>query len=336
MATIYDVAKAAGVSPTTVSFVLNNSSRSISPATRQRVLETMEALNYRPNSAARGLVRRRHNSIGIYLPTIGKGVLSNPYSAGLLDGIVEAATEKGFDVTLVTRPVTQAHETLHAGRMDGVVTLSPQPDLDLAALVSDLPVVTIAGPQPGPGWDNVDVDNAGAIRLIVEHLLALGHTRLAHLTGSLDQLSARLRRDAFVAALEAHGLTPHSLVEGSYFRRDAETAAARLAAALKHGPRPTAVVCASDVLACATLEALTHSNLRIPDDLSLTGFDDTDVASLTQPRLTTLHQPLHEIGRTAALRLLERIGGMPACGESLLLPASLVVRESTAPHSEAV
>jgi DNA-binding LacI/PurR family transcriptional regulator len=333
MATIYDVAKAAGVSPTTVSFVLNNSARSISPATRQRVLATMEALNFRPNAAARGLVRRRHDSIGVYLPTIGKGVLSNPYSAGLLDGIVEAATERGVDVTLVTRPVARAAETLHAGRMDGVLALSPQPDLDLESLARDLPVVTIAGPAPGLAWDNVDIDNAQAVRLVVEHLLQLGHTKLAHLTGSLDQLSARIRRDTFVAVLQEHGLLPYALIEGTYFRREVAAAGERLVEALRGPDRPTAVVCASDNLARAALNALRTTSLRVPEDVSLTGFDDADVSTLTTPRLTTLHQPLHELGRIAASLLLERIGGAPASGKSHLLPATLVVRDSTQPPS---
>jgi len=213
MPTIHDVARESGVSITTVSMVLNKGSRPVSAEARRRVLEAARALNYTPNANARALVSRRIRSVGVVFGTNQTGLnLVNPYISAVLQGVLDAATEREHNIGLYTRPWRDAERDAAAfrdGRADGVLIFAPVLGSDLVPGIAALgmPLVVVSGPSGEPEVPYVDVDNAHGVRLAVEHLLGLGHRRIAHLMGNLDQANVLERRDAFCAALGEAGVS---------------------------------------------------------------------------------------------------------------------------------
>jgi LacI family transcriptional regulator len=334
MATIYDVAREAGVSPSTVSFVLNDGPRPVSVATRARVLAAMESLQFQPSNVARSLARGRLNQIGLCFPLMGTFMLVSPYTLLLIRGIMEAANAADFDIVLINLRQRPLERTLHSGRMDGGLLIIPPADIDLSHLDKRFPLVTIAGTPPGGeiSYDNVDIDSALGIQLAVEHVASLGHRFVGHVTGSLDQFSAQLRRDSFLRAVERLGLPEPVVIAGAYsdHNRDRNTAAIR--SVLERPTRPSALVCANDFLARCAQDAAESLNLVVPRDLSLTGFDDSPVSLAPEPKLTTLRQPVHRVGYEAVQLLLRRIDGA-AEPSNLLVAPELIVRDSTVPPS---
>jgi DNA-binding LacI/PurR family transcriptional regulator len=332
-ATIYDVARQAGVSPSTVSFVLNDGPRPVSAPTRARVLAAIEALQFKPSATAQRLARGRLGQIGLCFPLMGTFMLVSPYTLMLIRGVLEAANEVGYDLILVNLRQRPLPDTLHSGRMDGGLLIIPPSDIDLSGLDPGFPLVTIAGQPPGPvsHHDNVDIDSALGIRLAVEHVAAQGHRLLGHVTGSLDQYSAWLRRDAFVEAVARCGLPEPLVVPGAYSDHNRERNIIAIREALAKPTRPTALVCASDFLARCAQAAATQVGLRVPEDLALTGFDDVELARAEAPHLTTLRQPISDVGYAAAERLLARIHTGPLPPENLLVAPELIIRDSTPP-----
>lgn len=332
MATIYDVAKASGVSLATVSNVINNGSRPVRPETRQRILDAIERLDYHPSAVARGLARQRTRTIGILFGVVeSSAIVINAYSAAILQAVLAEAAETGYDVTHLTAPWRGAAESLRAfrdGRTDGNVIVAPPFDSDiLPALVSlGLPLVAVSAPPSGV--PSVDVDDAAGARLAMGHLLSLGHRRIAHICGPLNLPSALVRREGYALALREAGiaLQEEYLVPGSYRPEEGYAATRRLLALPEP---PTAIFAANDEIALGVLEAAREMGVSIPGRLSLVGVDDRPVSALLTPPLTTVRQPFEEIGRRATRLLVEAIGGAsPAATAELFLP-HLVVRGST-------
>jgi LacI family transcriptional regulator len=329
------VARISGVSTATVSNVLNNADRPVHPRTRERVLEAVRHLNYHPNAMARGLVGRRLETIGVHFGTIESEVITNPYASLILQGILLASSQRGYNVTLWTKRWYSAMESAASfgdGRADGYIVVAPPLNSDIVCglAAAGLALVAISSQQVPRGVPFVDVDNITGLRIATEHVIALGHRRIAHIGGDSQQPSVADRRRGYREAMAAAGLPvpPEYLVTSWYMVEECQQDARRL---LQLPNRPTAIVTGSDHIAHGLLKVARELGIRVPEELSVTGFDDLPSASLVEPQLTTVRQPLVEIGQKAAQILFDRIEGVEMAPESVVATPTLVVRGSTAP-----
>ena len=335
-----DVARAAGVSVATVSYVLNGGPRGVSDEKRRRVLDAVAALGYRPNAIARSLRAKHTHVLGLVLPSG-----ASPYFAALAHAIEEAAAARGYQMVVANaldrteREATQIEALLRL-RVDGLIWIPadvragkrhPVPAIQL-----DVPTVQVDRVRPGTQgqYDAVVSDNEGGGALAAAHLLALGHRRVAVISGRREhhhaqQRLAGARHQLARAAVEL----PARWVEYTDFSYAAGAAAAAAWLAVPPSERPTAIIAGNDRTAIGALYAASQAGVRVPDQLSVVGFNDVPPAAFTVPPLTTVAQPLDEIGSVAVARLLARIetpqlAPQPA---TVQLPVKLVVRASTAP-----
>jgi DNA-binding LacI/PurR family transcriptional regulator len=327
-----DVAALARVSRTTVSFVLNGRDVQISPATRERVLQAARQLGYQPHAGARQLAAGRSHTLGLVLQQSADQVAGDALLAETLRGLMTAARTGGFRIIVeATEPGADPYgDLLRSGRTDGLVVSGPRTDdSELADMVhAGFPVV-LQGSLPNATVPSVDVDNLAGARAAVEHLLALGHRRIACITNApLAYTSAQARLAGYRSALGAAGIEidPAWVQEGAF---DAQSGNRAMVALLDRAD-VTAAFVASDVVAFGAIGALRARRLRVPDDMSIVGFDDIPLAGLFDPPLTTVRLPAYELGHAAGIALLDRIShaSVPA---RTLLPTELVVRASTGP-----
>jgi LacI family transcriptional regulator len=316
--TIFEVARAAGVSTGTVSRALNNRA-GVNVDTRARVLEVIERLGYVPDIGARQLARRSKTVIGITRFT--NNSLRNPYYTLLVNLIQEALVDAGYVVRIL--------ENDEPGGCAGVILpgvhLTDSRPEELRRRKVPFVVISDADDIDHDAW--VEVDNRFGMRQVTRHLVDLGHRRIAHLTGAPIGQTAQVRLETFRATLEEAGLVwnPASVLDGQFSELGAYRAVVR---ALESEEDFTAFACASDEMALGAMQALEDRGVRIPEDVSVTGFDDLPLEPV-RSRLTTVHQPLRLLGHTAATILLELLEGKPARGQ--LLPVRLVVRSSSGP-----
>lgn len=331
-ANIRQVATAAGVSHMTVSRVINDHP-SIAPATRERVLEVMRQLNYRPNSAARALASRTTRRIGVIVDNV---VEFGPGST--LRAIEDAAHERGYTVSSVAvdRAVTphDAVESLLAIGIDALCLISPRSDsIDLLREgASGLPVLVVK-PEPEEDLFTVSVDQHKGASLAMEHLLDLGHREIAHLAGPLDWLDARAREQAWREHLELAGAQPRPVTVGDWTSDSGYEFGRALAAELSEpstAPRVTAVFAANDQMALGLIHALTKAGIRVPEHVSVVGFDDVPDARHFMPPLTTVRQDFRALGQLSIDTLIAALEGADVPQRSHIAP-ELVVRGSTAP-----
>lgn len=323
-----DVAERAGVSQPTVSLVLgDNPEARVADATRQRVLEAARELGYRPNLLARGLSRRRSYALGVVVPD-----LSNPFFADVVSGVQAVAAEEGYAVLLCEGrhvPAERHLEELRSRLIDGVI-------LDSAG-ESSVPVERLEGlnlvliDEPTDRWPGVASDAEAAGRLAAEHLLELGHRRLAYLGPASPAFGFRYRERGFVARLAEEGLR----LDSDRLRRvpaAADGGAEGMTALLALEEPPTGVFCADDRVAVGALKACLGAGVGVPERVSLVGCDDVELARLTSPELTTVRVPAREMGARAARLLVRRLeGGDTGPGPSRRLPVQLVRRGSSGP-----
>ncbi len=343
-ATIKDVARASGVSTATVSYVLNNGPRRVVPATRARVQAAIEHLQYHPSTMARGMGRKRLDCLGVVFPQPNPGLVADSYFGAVLDGIIQAATERRQNITLYTGLEWHGAGSLPAfrdRRVDGLLLVATLTDSGIVPALSDagLPFVLISGMSPDPRVSQVDINNAEAARQVVAHLAELGHRRIALLGGQPNSPSTAPRRAGFVAAMQEVGLAVASdlLLEGAYTREWGRAGMARL---LALDAPPTAVFAGGDGIAAGAYTACADAGISIPNQMSLVGFDDAPYAQHLAPPLTTVRQPLTQIGATAATMLLDRLdtakedtaedADTDLSGVRLSLHGELIVRGSTA------
>ncbi|MES2465046.1 MAG: LacI family DNA-binding transcriptional regulator [Armatimonadota bacterium] len=346
-ATIRDVARESGVSIGTVSNVFNNSTDSIRPETRDRVVEAARRLRYRPNGVARGLVQRRTQTLGILFHAGSAMAVSDPYTSAILHGILQGCVPKGYSTLLYPKSFSNGQYDLNQladGRADGLLVVAPGRDDTAASALTALgvPVVVVSARQePKDGILSVDVDNERGGYLATQYLLSLGHRRIAHLSGDPRQRSAYDREAGFRAAMAAEGVAVEEafVIPCGYHGGEACEPTNRL---LRLPHPPTAIFCANDNLAIGVLLAAREAEVSVPEKLSIIGFDDAPAAALITPPLTTIRQPLSEIGRRAAESLIEKIelrseerkSASEADGIAATLPVvldpTLVVRGSTA------
>jgi LacI family transcriptional regulator len=333
-----DVAAMAHVSRTTVSFVLNERAGvKIPDETRRRVLDAAATLDYYPNSVARQLARGASRTIGLVLRQSPEQVANDGLLAETLRGLSSAARAADHRVlveTLVPGEGSYAN-LVRSGRTDGLIVSGPRyDDEELVELARDGFPVVIQGSLPGLDVPSVDVDNEAGARLAVEHLLALGHRRIACITNAPTAYTAASERVAgYREALAAAGIDeePGMIAEGAF---DAQSGHRAMADILSRST-PDAIFVASDVVAIGAIAGLREAGLSVPGDVSVVGFDAIPLAAYLDPPLTTISLPAHDLGRAAGRALLDRIAGRPVAGRTLL-PTELIVRASTAPRHGAV
>jgi len=336
MPTIRDVAKACNVSTATVSYVINGKN-TLLPETRERVLRKICEMNYHPSAVARGLSNKRMNTFGILFDNVGSEIaIWHPYTSGILQGVVAASAEVGCNVTIFTELWRNAEASLpklRDQRTDGIIIVAPPSDTDIlpSLLSAGSKVVTISSESVSFGMPSVDVDNAFGIKLAVRHLREMGHEKIAFIGGQVNMFSGAVRLAAFQTALDFWSLRllPEHLVLSSYEDSSASYCDAKQLLSLPNPP--TAIVAGNDQIAFSVLAAARDLGIAVPAQLSVTGFDDIADAATTQHALTTIKQPLREIGAAATRLLTEVISGDCPPAECLLVEPALVVRATTGP-----
>lgn len=332
-ATSADVAARAGVSRTTVSFVMNGrTDAGIPPETWRRVEEAARELGYHPHGPARDLAGGSTRTIGLVLRQSAEQVAADALLAETLWGVASEARTSGYRV--LVEPLTpgdgQYSELLLSQRVDGLIVSGPRvDDEELVSLVGDGFPIILQGSLPDVPAPSVDVDNRAGARIAVEHLLGLGHRRIACITNApLAYTAAADRLAGYRDALDAAGIPrDEGLVEEGAF--DAASGHAAMARLLARAGDVTACFIASDVVAFGALRAVREAGLRVPADISVVGFDDIPLARHFDPPLTTVRLPANALGAAAGRALIARLAGRPAV-ERTLLPTELIVRESTA------
>lgn len=323
MATIYAVANQAGVSTATVSRVLSGDTHTSEP-TRAKVRQAVEQLNYLPMSAARSLAVQRHEAQGLVVPD-----LTGPYYSELLMGYESSAASRGQSVLLVV--THQRADPLQAVRMlasrvDGlVVSQSTIPDQTITALSKSLPIVLLAR-DPIVGCDLVRADGRRSAASLTAHLLAHGRRRLLFIGDPDSSPDVRDRYRGFLTAHQEVAVSPWADAVRVPLE---ESHGAPVAERLVAEPRPPdAVVCGNDELALALMQRLQQLGLRVPDDVAVTGWDDTLAARYVTPGLTTIRQPVRRLGEIAAELLYRRVTERAPSGEPHILSSQLVLRAS--------
>jgi LacI family transcriptional regulator len=331
--TSYDVAKLAGVSRSTVSFVLNNVDMQISEETKERVRAAAMQLGYVPDAAAQALVSRRSRIIGLIFTRAPHHIDDDIFLTQVLDGLLQTAQKHTMRLMLdlveeASSPATY-FELIQSKRIDGLIISCPRTD-DLAwrGLVEEGFPLVLMGQLPDGDLCCVDVDNAAAARTAVEHLIGLGHTRIGCITNApLSYPAASERIEGYRSVLATHGI-PFREEWVRYGDFTLESGYARMCSLLDQPAHPTAMFVASDVVAFGAMAAIRERGLRIPEDIAVVGFDDVPFARYATPPLTTAHLPAAELGRRAGEMLIEMINGQRPDEPHVLLDTYLVVRES--------
>lgn len=327
--TIRDVAARAGVSKSLVSLALQNAPR-VAPETREAILRAAEELGYRRNAAAHALVAHRTRTIGVFVLD-----LHNPITADVFEAVQAEARRRDYRTIVVVGgedvDAERAElEKLLEFRVEGIIAVGHRlPDGAEEAVTADCPGVIIGSQQREmahlASMSNDDVFGAA---LAVDHLVALGHERIAYVDGGASTV-ARDRRRGYRAAMRRHGLGEHiTVVKGSFTDEGGYQGAAQ---ALDVEDPPTALFVVNDLAAMGVLAAAADRGLAVPDDVSVVGYDGTRLAGIRPLALTTVGQPLHELGTLAAARLCGQLDGEPPGAARTLLAPTLIVRRTTAP-----
>ncbi|MGP8302958.1 LacI family DNA-binding transcriptional regulator [Streptomyces inhibens] len=327
-----DVARAAGVSQAAVSLVLGDKWRGrVSPAKAEAVRTAARELGYRPNLAARSLRMGRTRTALLVVPA-----LTTEFFARVYTGAARIAADHGFGVVLYPSPegIGPARDPFDsaAATLDGVIASSMAAEALTALRAAGLPLVMLdSDPDDDRATATVNLDIADGVRQLTGHLIALGHRRITHLAADVHSWTFDVRAQAVTAALDG--------VPGALLRRqpaalgvDAGLHAAHTALT-GPGPRPTALLCDDDIIAAGACKAVRRLGLRVPEDISVTGFDDLALAVAVEPELTTVRLPAEEFGEAGMRALMAALDGRPA--EATTLPVELVTRGSTAPPADA-
>jgi LacI family transcriptional regulator len=328
-ARMIDVAKLAGVSTMTVSRVLNEGPN-VTEGMRKRVFAAIKQLRYQPNELARSLRERRTRQIGVLVP-----YLSDPFFAICAHVISTVAKQHSYSVVLSTTNEDPQAEFEEASRMlrrnvEGLIVipaqLSSRPSLLLAHEFERLPIVTLDRPIEGSRFDSLLVENERGARMGTQHLLRLGHKRIAYIGLTDDLYTMRMRHDGYTAAMEAAGLKPRA----AFISATPDDSHAVLRKLLSGAKPPTAIFCANNLTTRHVLRSLQAMDMHPPESIALVGFDDFETAELMRPGITVVRQPSELLGRTAAEVLFERLaaGDPPKVGKRTILPVELVVRGS--------
>lgn len=330
MANMKQIAAKAGVSLGTVSHVLNNSAR-VRDELRKKVLDAVNALGYQPSELARGLRRDKTNMIGMIIPDV-----TNPFFPAVVRGAEDVAFANGYRLVLCNTDNDHAKELVH---LQELRTYLPAGLIVIPSSFSDLSVQADSYRKAGSSvvcvdrlpkhWegDTVTVANEQGAYEATKYLIRLGHRQLAVITGPLHLTNAQQRLAGFRRAVKEARLTidPEYVLEATFDRAGGRAKAAIL---LRMLPRPTAIFAANDMIALGVLQAITEAGFRCPDQVSVIGFDNLEIAELTNPALASVHQPGYQMGATAARMLIDRVRGNNSAAQHVVLQTELKIRGS--------
>jgi DNA-binding LacI/PurR family transcriptional regulator len=328
-----DVARLANVSPATVSYVINNGPRPVSQDTRTKVLQAIAQLDYQPNVMAQNLRRQRTNTVGLVFTTIERH-LTHPYFIDLLTSIGEECAEYSFDLLLSpctdrTIELSIYKRMVKGRRVAGVILTGARHDDQRIAYLSaqEFPFVVLGRPEEGEVFPHIDVDGALGINTAVQHLINLGWTRIAYIGLSDELVCAGDRLAGYQRALESNGLTydPAFVVEMHTTETAGHQAMTRF---LALETPPNAVVACSDELALGAMSAAQEQGLVVGQDIGVIGFDDIPSTAYCRPPLTTIRQPMYEIGIRLCRMLIQIVEGDEPQERQAVLQPTLIVRES--------
>jgi DNA-binding LacI/PurR family transcriptional regulator len=328
------VAKRAGVSTATVSRTINGSDK-VTPKTAERVRRAVEALQFYPDTNARSLGSGRSSLYGLIISDI-----TNPFFPELVKSFEDISVEHGQEVLVANTNYDPARMESCVTRMmqrkvDGVAIMTSEMEDRLIKVFShrNIPLVFMDVGEIGPGVSRIRVDHAAGVAMAMDHLVGLGHQKIGFISGPLELFSARTRSQAFLQSLERHGLQrePALIQEANHRADGGHQAMQRI---LDSGAKLTAIVASNDLTAIGAMGAIHERRLRIPEDISIVGYDDIQLSAYTQPSLTTLRLPRIEIA-TAAFRALynslQSTTKKPQNGEDYDIKPTLILRQSTGP-----
>jgi DNA-binding LacI/PurR family transcriptional regulator len=331
--TIVDVANRAGVAISSVSAALNGRP-GVSQSTRQRILDTAQSIGWVPSVRARSLSSKRAFAVGLVVRRPSEVMESDPFFAAFIGGIGSVLEDSGqaLLLQLVSDPkrIVETYRQLALERrVDGVFLADIEGDDPRIPLLTQLqlPTVAIDADPERRSFPTVGQDDSAGNRSLMQHLIGLGHRRIAHVSGSPEFVHSRRRANVWRSAMDAAALPPGSLFVGDFTSAGGARAAAEL---MTRDERPTAVVCSNDLTAIGFIARAKDLGFRVPHDVSVTGHDDISAGMFTRPHLTTITADPHAIGEAATRILLDMIDGK-AVEDVAIAPAELIVRESTAP-----
>jgi LacI family transcriptional regulator len=326
--TLEDIARKCGVSRSTVSRVINQEAN-VSADTRQRVMDVIQQINFQPNLAARGLAAGKTRVLGVVIPMGVTAIFTDPFFPLLIQGVSITCNASDYSVMLWLDDPEYERRTvrqiLYNGLVDGVIVASSLVDEPIVSALgeSKLPYVMVGRSPTNDMVNFIDVDNYGGARKAVKHLLGLGRRRIAHIAGPHNLIAGLDRYRGYLSALYEGGIFPDPtlVVEGDFTDLSGYSAVQRLLPL-----HPDAIFTASDAMANGALRALIEAGVRVPQDVSLVGFDDIPVASHTIPPLTTVRQPIQRMGSLSAETLIEVIEHPDRQPRQVILPTELIVR----------
>ncbi|MCX7842547.1 MAG: LacI family DNA-binding transcriptional regulator [Clostridia bacterium] len=328
MATIQDVAKAAGVSVATVSRVLNNSGL-VQEETRETVMEAIRALNYQPNLLGRNLRRMETRMILVLLPNI-----SNPFYSRIVKGIEDVAHKNGYNIMLCNTDSDKMRERIYLELLkkrlsDGIILMASELSREeLLELGKNYPVVQCCEYREDVEITHVSIDNYSAAKKAVNHLIGQGHKRIAMISCKNNFLSTVQREAGYKKVLEESGIEfdPDLLAYGDYGYKSGLRTAKQF---LSMQDKPTAIFAISDMMAIGAIKAVRQAGLKIPEDIAVVGFDNINFASMCEPELTTVSQPKYDIGCYTMEFLIRQIKGESKSSQAIFLEHELIIRAST-------
>lgn len=334
-ATALDVARAAGVSPTTVSFVLNNiEGMRISSETRNRVRQVAEELNYHPNSSAQKMARGKTLVIGLILRQKPEKAYADLFLPDVMAGISGVIRENGYQMLFIPLPPEDKENTysklINERHVDGLIVSGPtEDDYELVEMYNSGAKIVMMGKIPGSNIPFIDIDNQKGAETAVAHLVSLGHKRIALITNApLNFASSKDRLIGYKNILAKHQL-PYDENLVFYGDRTPESGYHAMLALLQIDPRPTAVFIASDAVAIGALNALFENHIQVPEDMAIIGFDDIALARYLNPPLTTVHLPAYSLGLGAASLLIQQLNQDDSENTQIFLQTKLIIRRSS-------
>jgi DNA-binding LacI/PurR family transcriptional regulator len=330
LASIFDISRITGISKSTVQRVLSGTG-SFSEDVAKRVWDTARQLNYQPNGLARAIKTKQSNVIGVIIYRNHMPIISHPFYGPILDSVASELKKHGYGILLLP----DSEVTLASGkwlverRVDGLVLLSQitRDIIDYFKNVS-IPFVLVNNSEMVDGVNYIVNDDYQGAYDAACHLIRLGYRRIAYVSGPVKHRSYRLRMQGFQAALREHGLgiSQDHIFEGNPVLETGCEAAKQF---LSIQPRPDAIFASNDMMAIGVLKEISHTSLRVPNDIALVGFDDIEYSKFTTPELTTVHVDKAAMGRIAAEKLISILTHNHLPPEAIILPTNLVIRESS-------